>query len=129
MWRFEQRTFYIGSWKTKLILAPLGINIGSTLAISVVVYIQDAVGWVWRFGVPTVFVGLVAIAFFLGTPLYRNHPLSGSPFVRVVQVIVVAVWNWRTAVPSSIELLYEVDDKEAINPRSSRLIPHTPGLM
>ena len=107
----------------------LSISIGSTLAISVAVYIQDAVGWVWGFGVPTAFVGLIATAFFLGTSLYRNHPLSGSPFVRVVQVIVVAVRNWRTAVPSNMELLHEVDDKDAIKPTSSKLVPHTPGLM
>jgi len=25
VWRFEQRTFYIGSWRAKLILAPLGM--------------------------------------------------------------------------------------------------------
>jgi hypothetical protein len=24
-WRFEDRTFYIGSWRAKLILAPLGM--------------------------------------------------------------------------------------------------------
>ena len=26
VWRFEQRTFYIGSWRAKLILAPLVIQ-------------------------------------------------------------------------------------------------------
>jgi hypothetical protein len=25
VWRLEQRTFYIGSWRAKLILAPLGM--------------------------------------------------------------------------------------------------------
>jgi hypothetical protein len=25
VWRFEHRTFYIGSWRAELILAPLGV--------------------------------------------------------------------------------------------------------
>jgi hypothetical protein len=37
-WRFEDRTFYIGSWRAKLILAPLGITISQGTSFSFLLF-------------------------------------------------------------------------------------------
>ncbi|KAJ7535836.1 hypothetical protein O6H91_12G047900 [Diphasiastrum complanatum] len=62
--------------------------------------------------------------FFLGTPIYRNQKPAGSPLIRVAQVIVAAIRKWRVQLPAHDELLYELDDKEAV-PAGTRKLPHS----
>lgn len=102
----------------------VSISFGTMLSVSILVYVQDNVGWAWGYGVPTAITGLATLAYLLGTPIYRHQIPSGSPLTRVAQVLCSAVRNWNTAVPSDPGLLYEVDEKDAW-----RRLPHTSSLL
>ncbi|KAL9686795.1 hypothetical protein QQ045_031188 [Rhodiola kirilowii] len=66
----------------------MGVSI--LLAVTVLVYVQDYVGWGWGLGIPTVFMFISVIVFILGYPLYRNLDPVGSPFTRLIQVCIAA---------------------------------------
>ncbi|KAK4485638.1 hypothetical protein RD792_008281 [Penstemon davidsonii] len=67
------------------------MGMASLLALTVVVYIQDNVGWGWGLGIPTIAMALSLVAFVLGSSLYNKIKPGGSPFVRIAQVIVAAL--------------------------------------
>ncbi|KAH9324718.1 hypothetical protein KI387_004896, partial [Taxus chinensis] len=103
------------------------INIGSLVSSSVLVWIQDNVGWGWGFGVPTVAMGIAICSFFLGTRLYRQKKPGGSALTRVAQVIAASFHKWNVQVPDDRSLLYEVQDKSVIE--GSRKLDHTNGFL
>lgn len=80
------------------------------VAVTVVVYIQDNVGWGWGLGTPTVAMALSIIAFIIGYPLYRNMDPAGSPFTRLIQVCVAAYRKRNLAMVSDPKLLYENEE-------------------
>lgn len=105
----------------------VSISFGTMLSVSILVYVQDNVGWSWGYGVPTAITGLATLAYLMGTPLYRHQIPCGSPLTRVAQVFVSAVRKWNIHVPSNPDHLYELDDKEAFSPRQRRIL-HTQSL-
>ncbi|XP_030475893.1 protein NRT1/ PTR FAMILY 4.5-like [Syzygium oleosum] len=100
----------------------LSITIGATLGVTFVVYLSTEVRWDVGFAVSLccVFFGIVFVA--LGKRFYRVRVPGESPLLRVVQVLVVAVKNWRTEVPKTADELYEVRDRKSVR---RELIPHT----
>eukprot|EP00252_Welwitschia_mirabilis_P007131 TRINITY_DN1822_c0_g1_i4.p1 TRINITY_DN1822_c0_g1~~TRINITY_DN1822_c0_g1_i4.p1 ORF type:complete len:562 (-),score=46.48 TRINITY_DN1822_c0_g1_i4:514-2154(-) len=100
------------------------INVGSLIASSFLVWVQDNVGWEWGFGIPTVFMGLSIISFIVGTPLYRLQKPGGSPLTRLCQVLVASLRKWKEGKSSEGVLLFEVEDKYSII-QGSRKIEHT----
>ncbi|WOL02021.1 protein NRT1/ PTR FAMILY 8.1-like [Canna indica] len=100
------------------------INIGALLASSVLVYIQNNVGWGWGFGVPAVAMAIAVVSFFVGTPLYRHQKPGGSAMTRIAQVIVASLRKYGTSVPADKSLLHEVTDKESVI-QGSRKLEHS----
>ncbi|KAI4372830.1 hypothetical protein MLD38_011014 [Melastoma candidum] len=72
-----------------------GITIGATTAVFVVVYLEDNVSWTVGIGVPAAAVGLASGLFLIGARRYRREGPPGSPFTRIVQVVVSAVRKRR----------------------------------
>lgn len=103
------------------------INIGALIASSVLVWVQDNVGWNWGFGIPTVTMALAVASFFSGTRLYRNQKPGGSPLTRICQVIVASVRKCHVKVPEDKSLLYETADAESAI-KGSRKLDHTKDL-
>lgn len=100
------------------------INIGALIASSLLVWIQDNVGWGWGFGIPAVAMAIAVASFFSGTRLYRNQKPGGSPLTRICQVVVSAWRKRRVRMPDDKNLLYEsADTKSAIV--GSRKLDHT----
>ncbi|XP_010263538.1 PREDICTED: protein NRT1/ PTR FAMILY 3.1-like isoform X2 [Nelumbo nucifera] len=98
----------------------MGVSI--LLAVTVIVYIQDNIGWGWGFGVPTIAMFLSILIFIVGYPLYRNLDPSGSPFTRLLQVI-VAAWRKRTLPTlSDPRLLYENEELDASISATEKLL-------
>eukprot|EP00249_Psilotum_nudum_P023799 c28984_g1_i4 orf=563-2095(+) len=64
--------------------------IGTLLGSTVLVYLQENMGWVWGYGVPAVASFLSLLIFALGFPFYRYVDPTGSPFTRLAQVVVAA---------------------------------------
>ncbi|XP_021774461.1 protein NRT1/ PTR FAMILY 5.4-like [Chenopodium quinoa] len=68
----------------------LGIVVGATIAVVVIVYVEDNVSWTVGFSIPTIAVGLALAVFIFGCSTYRMERPVGSPFTRVAQVVVAA---------------------------------------
>lgn len=100
------------------------INIGALIASSLLVWIQDNVGWGWGFGIPAVAMAIAVASFFSGTRLYRNQKPGGSPLTRICQVIVASWRKRRFRVPEDKSLLYETTDAKS-NIVGSRKLDHT----
>ncbi|KAG2670015.1 hypothetical protein I3760_14G064200 [Carya illinoinensis] len=103
------------------------INIGALIASSVLVYIQDHVGWGWGFGIPAVAMAIAVLSFFSGTRLYRNQKPGGSPLTRICQVVVASFRKRKVEVPADKSLLYETADAESTI-TGSRKLDHTKDL-
>nr|BEK82046.1 NPF transporter [Taxus x media] len=104
------------------------INVGAVIASTVIVWIQDNIGWGWGFGIPTVALGVSICSFFSGTFLYRHQKPGGSPLTRITQVIVASFRKRHIHVPDDKNLLYEVQDKESAI-KGSRKLEHTDGFL
>ncbi|XP_028761451.1 protein NRT1/ PTR FAMILY 3.1-like isoform X2 [Neltuma alba] len=83
------------------------MGLASLSALTVVVYIQDNMGWAWGLGIPTIAMLISVIAFVLGSPLYKMEKPSGSPLLRLLQVIVAAVHKSKLVLPQDPNLLYQ----------------------
>lgn len=94
------------------------------LALTVVVYIQENVGWGWGFGIPAMAMFVSVLSFVAGYPLYVRVKPGGSPFVRLVQVVVAAVRKRNEAVPEDAALLYQNKELDAPIAVDGRLL-HT----
>lgn len=104
------------------------INIGALIASSVLVWIQDNVGWGWGFGIPAVAMAIAVVSFFSGSRLYRNQKPGGSPLTRLCQVLVASFKKYKVEVPEDKSLLYECKDTESAI-EGSRKLGHTGDLV
>lgn len=77
----------------------LSMSAGICLAIVVVVYIQEAVGWALGFGIPCVFMVISLVLFVAGRRNYRysksRHEKENNPFTRIGRVFFRACKNRR----------------------------------
>ena len=103
------------------------INIGALIASSLLVWIQDNVGWGWGFGIPAVAMAIAVVSFFSGTRLYRNQKPGGSALTRICQVVVASIRKYKFEVPADESLLYETAETESAI-KGSRKLDHTDEL-
>lgn len=88
------------------------VSMGTFMAVTVLVYIQDQVDRSLGYGVCSVSM-LVAILIFLsGTRRYRYKKSVGSPIVSILQVVVAAIKKKKMELPYDMSL-YE-DSPEAL---------------
>ncbi|KAF7816072.1 protein NRT1/ PTR FAMILY 8.1-like [Senna tora] len=104
------------------------INIGALIAASLLVWIQENVGWGLGFGIPAVAMAIAVVSFFSGTRLYRHQKPGGSPLTRLCQVVVASVRKYKVEVPEESKLLYEIDADTESAIQGSRKLDHTNGL-
>jgi len=83
-----------------------GVELAKLAAITLVVYIQENVGWGWGLGVPTIAMLAAVTAFVSGYPLYVKMAPGGSPFTRLAQVAFAAFRKRNVTVPTDPRLLY-----------------------
>ncbi|XP_027366550.1 protein NRT1/ PTR FAMILY 5.2-like [Abrus precatorius] len=103
------------------------IFIGTLFANSVLVYIQDNVGWTLGYALPSLGLAISIIIFLAGTPFYRHKLPTGSPFTKMAKVIVASIRKWKVPIPSDSKELYEFDVEEYAKKGKVR-IDHTPTL-
>ncbi|XVF00257.1 hypothetical protein REPUB_Repub03eG0269500 [Reevesia pubescens] len=75
----------------------LGIVTGASVAIVVVIYLQDNVSWTAGFGVLAGSLAVALAVFLIGIKKYRHQRPTGSPFTTVAQVFVAAAKKWRVS--------------------------------
>ncbi|XP_076926574.1 protein NRT1/ PTR FAMILY 3.1-like [Bidens hawaiensis] len=100
------------------------MGVSKLVAVTVIVYIQDNIGWGWGLGVPSLAMAFSIIGFVIGYPLYRNIDPVGSPFARLVQVCVAAYKKRKLAMVLDHKLLYENNELDASISISGKLL-HT----
>ncbi|KAL6997247.1 hypothetical protein U1Q18_007371 [Sarracenia purpurea var. burkii] len=69
------------------------------VSLTLVVYVQSDVSWAIGLAIPTVFMLVSCVLFFVGTTIYVKVKPEGSPLTSVVQVLVVATKKRRLVVP------------------------------
>ncbi|XP_010551275.1 PREDICTED: protein NRT1/ PTR FAMILY 3.1 [Tarenaya hassleriana] len=94
------------------------------VAVTVLVYVQDNVGWGLGLGIPTVAMLFSIVTFMGGYPLYRHMDPAGSPFTRLIQVSMAAFRKRKLPMVSNPNLLYENDEIDAPISLGGKLI-HT----
>ncbi|KAJ3685179.1 hypothetical protein LUZ61_014343 [Rhynchospora tenuis] len=101
------------------------VNIGALLSGTILVYIQDNYGWGLGFGIPTLFMGISIVSFFIGSSIYRFQRPGGSPVIHICQVIVAAFRKWTVQLPLDSSLLYELPGSSI---KGIRKLDHTSEL-
>nr|CAD1844200.1 unnamed protein product [Ananas comosus var. bracteatus] len=105
------------------------IFIGTLFANTVLVYIQDNVGWSLGYALPTAGLAVSVAIFVAGTPFYRHKLPAGSPFTRMARVLVAAARKWRVPLPTHPDDLHDPDLQDYANKnRKFRRIRPTPAL-
>ncbi|XP_004298249.1 PREDICTED: probable peptide/nitrate transporter At1g59740-like [Fragaria vesca subsp. vesca] len=96
----------------------LSITVGAVVGVTFVVYVSTRVGWDIGFiiSLSCAAAGLFIVA--LGKPYYRVRVAGESPLLRVLQVLVASVKNWKVDMPQSSDELHESTKKR-------ERIPHT----
>ncbi|KAJ4831983.1 hypothetical protein Tsubulata_049271, partial [Turnera subulata] len=101
------------------------LSCGLFLGVTVIVYIQDNVGWGAGSLILSIVMLLTIATFFMGRPYYRFRLPEGSPIIPMLQVLVAATRKRKLPHPPSPILLYEVP--LSLKSRS-RLLGHTDRL-
>ncbi|KAF0929681.1 hypothetical protein E2562_023029 [Oryza meyeriana var. granulata] len=97
------------------------INSGSLLASTVLVWLQDNVGWGISFAIVVVVMAFFLAVFFAGSRVYRYRPVVGvSPLTSLCHVVVDAVRKWHLQLPDDSSLL-----NEEAQGRADHRIKHT----
>ncbi|KAL6288785.1 hypothetical protein ACE6H2_006295 [Prunus campanulata] len=104
----------------------LGITVGASAAILVVIYVQDNVGWAAGFGILTGAIAVALAVFLFGYKKYRKQGPLGSPFITVAQVFVAAARKRHINGTSAGLGVYSRDDKDQHDTR--RLLAQTSQL-
>ena len=88
-------------------------GLSTIIAFTVIVYIQDNLGWKVGFAVPAILMFLSALMFLVGSSQYIKVKASSSLFTGFVQVVVAAFRNRKLNLShGSIEQHYHSDDSE-----------------
>ncbi|KAH9313928.1 hypothetical protein KI387_022555 [Taxus chinensis] len=100
---------------------PFGICSGLFVSVSVILYIQENVGWGLGFGIPTMAMTIALTVFFCGTKMYRHKCPSTSPFIRIAQVFVAAIRKRNLSVLSQGQRVYV--NQDAFRGETRKLLP------
>ncbi|XP_021721864.1 protein NRT1/ PTR FAMILY 5.2-like [Chenopodium quinoa] len=85
------------------------IFFGTLFANTILVYVQDNVGWTLGYALPTIGLAISILIFLSGSPFYRHRLPNGSPFTKMAKVIMAAIRNRNASFPSDLKQLYELD--------------------
>ncbi|PIN06109.1 H+/oligopeptide symporter [Handroanthus impetiginosus] len=100
-----------------------GLCCGLLLGVTVIVYIEDHIGWAAADITLTAVMASTIVVFCLGRPFYRFRKPMGSPLTPMLQVLVAAIAKRNLPYPSEPEELYEVPKSE--KNQGMRLLIHT----
>ncbi|KAL1206317.1 Protein NRT1/ PTR FAMILY 5.3 [Cardamine amara subsp. amara] len=94
------------------------IVFGTLFATTVLVYIQDNVGWALGYGLSTLGLAFSIFIFLLGTPYYRHKLPMGSPFTKMARVIVASLRKTHAPMSQEPSHFYELHSSEYAIKRS-----------
>ncbi|XP_022885267.1 protein NRT1/ PTR FAMILY 2.11-like [Olea europaea var. sylvestris] len=101
------------------------ITFAQMVSVTLVVYVQTDVSWSIGLAIPSIFMFLSCLLFFMGTKIYVKVKPEGSPFTSILQVLVVAFKKRRLKLPQQPRLsLFNYTPMNSINSK----LPHTDQL-
>lgn len=103
-----------------------GLCSGLLFGVTIIVYIQDHVGWGAADVILTIVMAISVVIFIVGRPFYRYRRPSGSPLTPLLQVLVAAIRKRKLPHPSSPSLLHEFP--KTANNTHGRFLCHTQKL-
>ncbi|KAG0474739.1 hypothetical protein HPP92_014425 [Vanilla planifolia] len=71
------------------------IYLGTLIANTFLVYVQDNVGWSLGYAIPTIGLGISILIFYAGSSFYRHKLPQGGPLTTMARVLVAAVRKSR----------------------------------
>ncbi|KZV14434.1 nitrate transporter 1.2-like [Dorcoceras hygrometricum] len=77
------------------------LSCGALFAVTLVVWIEDNLGWQWGFGISTLAILLTVPVFLSGSQYYRNKIPLGSPLTTIGKVLLATLFNTGTPTSSS----------------------------
>ncbi|KAF8689312.1 hypothetical protein HU200_042108 [Digitaria exilis] len=80
----------------------------SLLSGTVIVWLEDNVGWAVGYIIPTVLMLFFFVVFITGSKVYRFRGTEASPLTSIFQVLVAAVRKSHLQLPDDSSLLYEL---------------------
>ncbi|XP_020228427.1 protein NRT1/ PTR FAMILY 4.5-like [Cajanus cajan] len=99
------------------------ITVGACFGVTFVVYVSTEFRWYKGFLI-SLSCSAAGLVFILsGKRFYRTRVPGESPLLRVLQVLFVAIKNWRVKVPLKSDELYEIQSHESS--MKKKLVPHT----
>lgn len=104
--RREKRSFF--NW------FYFSINVGSLIAVTCIVWIQENISWGIGFAIPAFAMAVAIVVFIAGSPRYKHVEPSESPIARVIKVT-LAAWkeNKREkAVENESDGLYDASEMQ-----------------
>ncbi|OAY85912.1 Protein NRT1/ PTR FAMILY 5.2 [Ananas comosus] len=105
------------------------IFFGTLFANTLIIYVQDDVGWGIGYGIPTAGLLISILVFLVGTPFYRHKIPTGSPFTVIARVLVAAIRKWRAMLPNDSKELYELSLEEFLDKAAMKSGPDTPWML
>ncbi|CAO2827263.1 unnamed protein product [Amaranthus hypochondriacus] len=101
------------------------VSLGSLLAVTVLVYIEDNLGRQWGYGICACAVVVCLIVFLFGTKRYRFKKLSGSPLGQIAAVFVAALKKRKMELPADPSQLFNVDEISETSVKKKQKLPHS----
>ncbi|KAI4364094.1 hypothetical protein MLD38_020231 [Melastoma candidum] len=98
-----------------------GVFIGSLIANTLMVYVQDHAGSSIGYGIQTIGLGLAVVVFLGGAPFYRHRKPIGSSMTRMAQVLVAAFRKTDVEIPINPKELHELSIDEYANSGKRRI--------
>jgi len=92
-----------------------GICIGTIIGVTLVMYIQDNVGWGLGFGIPAMTMAIALFVFMCGTRFYRHKLPGGNPLTRIAHVFVATIHKWNI-----LNKVAVIEEREVLKSGSSR---------
>ncbi|GAB4832872.1 hypothetical protein Ancab_006888 [Ancistrocladus abbreviatus] len=83
------------------------ISLGTLLAVTVLVWVQDEVGRSWGYGICSAAMFVAVFLFLTGTKQYRYKRCVGSPITHIVEVVAGAMRKRKLDLSQDPSLLYE----------------------
>ncbi|KAK6148505.1 hypothetical protein DH2020_019417 [Rehmannia glutinosa] len=92
------------------------VTFAEIVSVTLVVYVQSNVSWSIGLAIPTIFMFLSCLMYFVGSKMYVKVKPEGSPLASLVQVLVVAVKKRKLELPQQPWLSFFLDKAAIITP-------------
>ncbi|XP_017699763.2 protein NRT1/ PTR FAMILY 8.3-like [Phoenix dactylifera] len=101
------------------------INVGALTSSTLIVWIQENVGWAVGYGIASLCMASATVCFLLAVPIFRVREPQASPLKRVFQVLVACLHKANLRSPADSSCLYEVVQDNDFNIQRTRKLAHT----